>query len=708
LDVYGMNFVSGSTVRWNGSAKATVFRSNTQLQATIPAGDVSNAGSYSVSVLNADGSVAGGRLLPVLALPANTPTITGVNPSVIAAGGPAFTLSVFGNGFVSNSIVQWNGQNRTTRFISSGELSADILAGDITTAGVFYVVVSNPAGFGEAHETMKDAAGGSLGLSTVTTPVPLITRLTPGSIPAGSGGLRLTIDGFGFVKDSTFVQWNAKKVPATFVSGTQVTIEIPPSDVVNEGTLTVSVLNPPPGGGTSDSQTFTITPRKAPATQLYYPRLMSSAAENATQNTGIAIANLSGNDAAITIRAFGKDGKEIAGPKITNPVTMSISGVEQRAITESQVFGSGMPEQQAIGWMKLESSEPKVAGFFLVFDNNLQTLDGADVSSSVMTSFVFPEIEGNGFNQLHVANPGASAATVSFELTNANGGIRATATRTISPNGALAEYVADLFPGVTAVSADHIRVISNEGVVPFSYLGIGGHDAKGLNGQDASRGSIELYSPQYVVGGADWSTTLSVVNLDTAQTTVSLRFIGDDGSPIGTPATRTIAGRGKLYVNAQDFFFAAGQMTQGYIEVKSSGARLVGSVVFGDPRGSKYSAALPLVSTLQTTMVFGQVASGMVGDRGYFTGLALLNPGNVDAQVLVELFDRDGRRVTSGNITIPATRRKSSLLTEYFPGLTGQNIGAGYIKVTSDRGLASFALFGSLEALSAVPAQIVP
>jgi hypothetical protein len=212
-----------------------------------------------------------------------------------------------------------------------------------------------------------------------------------------------------------------------------------------------------------------------------------------------------------------------------------------------------------------------------------------------------------------------------------------------------------------------------------------------------------------VVGGTDWSTTLSIVNLETTgQTTVTLRFIGDDGTQIGTTQIRTIPAKGKLNVNAQDFFVSAGQMTQGYIEVKSNGGRLTGSVVFGDPAQSKYTAALPLVSTLQTAMVFGQVASGLVGDKTYFTGLALLNPSGADAQVLVELFDRDGRRVTSNTVTIPANRRKSSLLTEYFPGLTGQNVGAGYIKVSSDRGLASFALFGSLEALSAVPAQIVP
>jgi hypothetical protein len=709
LTLYGMDFRPDAVVQWNGLTRPTTWVSTMEMRAAISAADVANGAICAVSVLNGDGSRSAARSFVVVTLPPGAPSISRVSPNPVPVGTPAFTLTVYGSGFVAGSAVQWNGMSKNTRYISATELEADILASDLVIPGVFIVRVVNPASYEDPWHEAASLADLTQGISVVTSPVPIITRLTPSSAVAGGSGFQLTIDGYGFVKDTTWIQWNEKKALATFKSATQVTIDVPAADIAGEGTINFVVMNPPPGGGTSDSQTFTMIPSKPPASQLFYPRLMSSAATDATQNTGIAIANLSGNKAAITIRAFGRDGKEIAGPKITNPVSMSISREEQRAITESQVFGSGMIEQQAVGWMKLESSESKLAGFFLVFDNNLQTLDGADVSSTVMTSFVLTEIEGAGFNQLHIANPGSSSATVNFELYNASGSVRATVARTINPNGALVDYMTDLFAGIAVASSDYVRVSSNQGLVPFSYLGVQGHDAKGLNGQDTTKGATTLYSPQYVVGGADWSTTLSIVNLETTgQTTVTLRFIGDDGLQIGATQTRPIAAKGKLYVSAQDFFVSAAQMTQGYIEVKSNGALLAGSVAFGDPAQSKYTAALPLVSTVQKAMVFGQVASGMVGDKSYFTGLALLNPTNADAQVTIELFDRDGRRVTSGTLTIPAGRRRSSLLTEYFPGLTGQNIGSGYIKVTSDRGLASFALFGSLEALSAVPAQSIP
>src|SRR6185295_629608 len=44
----------------------------------------------------------------------------------------------------------------------------------------------------------------------------------------------------------------------TFVSSTQLTAAIPASDIATVGTANVTVVNPAPGGGTSNALTFTI------------------------------------------------------------------------------------------------------------------------------------------------------------------------------------------------------------------------------------------------------------------------------------------------------------------------------------------------------------------------------------------------------------------------------------------------------------------
>jgi hypothetical protein len=145
---------------------------------------------------------------------------------------------------------------------------------------------------------------------------------------------------------------------------------------------------------------------------------------------------------------------------------------------------------------------------------------------------------------------------------------------------------------------------------------------------------------------------------------------------------------------------------QGYVEVLSSGPRISGSVVFGDPEQKVFSTALPLVSSLKKSIVFGQVAS----NDAYYTGIALLNTGETEAAVKVELFTAEGKPVGTKSMKIGPRQRSIGLLTQYFGDLSGVKMDAGYIRVTSDQGLAAFALFGTnaLTALSAVPAQTAP
>src|SRR5215469_1982899 len=52
LIVNGTRFVSGSVVKWNGSARTTTFVSSSRLKAAILASDLAKAGTASVTVVN--------------------------------------------------------------------------------------------------------------------------------------------------------------------------------------------------------------------------------------------------------------------------------------------------------------------------------------------------------------------------------------------------------------------------------------------------------------------------------------------------------------------------------------------------------------------------------------------------------------------------------------------------------------------------------
>lgn len=66
-------------------------------------------------------------------------------PGATAPGGPEFTLTINGTNFVSNSVVNWNGNALLTHFVNSSHLTATVPASNIATATTAWVTVANPA-----------------------------------------------------------------------------------------------------------------------------------------------------------------------------------------------------------------------------------------------------------------------------------------------------------------------------------------------------------------------------------------------------------------------------------------------------------------------------------------------------------------------------------------------------------------------------------
>ncbi len=252
LTVNGSGFVNGSIVRVNGEERQTVFINGAQLTATVLATDIAAGGGVSVTVANPapGGGVSNAVTLSIIN---PVPTISGFNPTAIAAGSAAFSLKVLGNGFVPGSVVNWNGSPRTTTFDNSGQVSAQILAADIATAGSASITVVNPAPGGGTSNTL------SFTISSQPNPVPTLTTLNPNSLPAGSAAFILTVNGTNFVPGSV-VNWNGSPRATTFVSDIQVTAQINAGDVATQGSASVTVVNPAPGGGASNALIFTVTP----------------------------------------------------------------------------------------------------------------------------------------------------------------------------------------------------------------------------------------------------------------------------------------------------------------------------------------------------------------------------------------------------------------------------------------------------------------
>jgi uncharacterized protein (TIGR03437 family) len=261
--IAGRNFGAGASVRWNGSPRGTTFVTVNQLTANITAADVATAGTANVTVVNP--APGGGESAPltftIIGPSQPLPVLTSMTPTSAAAGGVAFTLSLFGSSFTSSSVVQWNGSNRTTTAFGSTQLTAAITAADIATAGTATVTVVNPAPGGGTSAAL------TFTITAPNNPTPTLTSLSPTSATAGGAAFTLTLTGGNFVSSST-VRWNGSSRTTTFVSASQLTAAITAADIATAGAATVTVFTPTPGGGTSNAINFSIGSANNPVPAL--------------------------------------------------------------------------------------------------------------------------------------------------------------------------------------------------------------------------------------------------------------------------------------------------------------------------------------------------------------------------------------------------------------------------------------------------------
>jgi len=246
LTVNGEEFDSTSTVQWNGANLATTFVNSGQVTATVPASDIGTTGIFQITVFNSSSGDTSNQFAFTVNNP--VPSITSISPTNATAGGGAFTLTINGSNLVAGSVVEWNGANRATTYVSGSQVTAAITATDIAHSGTAQVTVVNPA-----------PGGGPSAAATfnINNPVPVLTSLTPSFKTAGGAAFTLTVKGTGFVSGAA-VQWNGSNRTTTYKSGSLVTASISASDIATAATVSITVVNPAPGGGASNALTFTV------------------------------------------------------------------------------------------------------------------------------------------------------------------------------------------------------------------------------------------------------------------------------------------------------------------------------------------------------------------------------------------------------------------------------------------------------------------
>jgi 6-phosphogluconolactonase len=179
-------------------------------------------------------------------------------PTTSATAGTPFTFTVQALDAMGAIVPTYTGTVHITTSDTAAKLPAD--ANLAQGAGTFTVTFNTTGNQTiTASDTVGDAGSGvSPAVSVQPIPVPTIASLSPAMTVNGGAGFTLIVNGSDFVLTSV-VQWNGSNRSTTFVSSSQVTAEVSATDIATAGAATITVFNPTPGGGSSNSATFTIT-----------------------------------------------------------------------------------------------------------------------------------------------------------------------------------------------------------------------------------------------------------------------------------------------------------------------------------------------------------------------------------------------------------------------------------------------------------------
>lgn len=236
LTATGVGFAASDVIALNGAGITTTYDSATQLHATVAASSVESPAVISVEVQGPNNTTTNQLALTVTGTSAGVPpTLTSLNPNTVFNGSAAFTLTANGTGFVSGSQIVWNGTVLQTTFVSATQLTATIPAGYVADAGTDNVFVLNP------DSTVSNFLPFTIAVSPST--VPTLISISPTKATVGSPAFTLTLVGTNFAAGAV-AYFGSDPLPTTVVSDTQLTAQVPATDLTAIARIPVTVQNP--------------------------------------------------------------------------------------------------------------------------------------------------------------------------------------------------------------------------------------------------------------------------------------------------------------------------------------------------------------------------------------------------------------------------------------------------------------------------------
>jgi hypothetical protein len=196
-----------------------------------------------------------------------TPTVTWATPAAIFSGTALSAIQLDATASVPGTFV-YNPALGATPAVGNDTLSVTFTPTD----NIDYSAVT---------------ATVTLTVNVPLNPVPFVGNITPAIANAGGAAFTITVNGSGFLANST-VYWGTSALTTAFVSSTQLTATVTAADIATPGATAITVLTPAPGGGMSDVLQFEVDSTTAAATAPTVPSAVVSVTAGSTATYSIS------------------------------------------------------------------------------------------------------------------------------------------------------------------------------------------------------------------------------------------------------------------------------------------------------------------------------------------------------------------------------------------------------------------------------------
>ena len=731
LTVNGQGFLSGASVRWNGSALATTtLVSSTQLTATVPASLISSPGTATITVANQGGSISNSLIFNITSSSTSTtlfqttlPPTSGQQASASLSSGqflgnyfvltapahidsiatyaqasdggtifgailsvPSLTSAPSGSPFDGTTVATATLRPGTTSSIVTAPVSVDLPAGT-------YVVVFGSGYFG-ANSTTALAAFSNGGNANV---------------PAGwnqvswglycSGGLN-TCWSANFASPSQFY---------FAVTGTPVTAPA----------LSITSLNPSAttAGGSAFTLTVNGTGFASGSTVQWNGSSLPTTFVSATQLTASVSANLVSSVGAASVTVLTSVGaiSNAATFTISSPVS-SISSLNPPSATAGgpaftlTVNGSGFSSGSTLQW-------------------NGSPLPTTFVNSTQVTVNVPANLIANpGSASLTVLGPsGLFSNFVNFTISSATPNISSLNPNTVTVGSAgftmlvtgtgflsgstvlwSGSAVATTYVSGTQLSATiPANLVANVGSISVTVQNPGSgavSNAVAFIVNPVGTGNASAGLAHYAVG-SNWTTAIFVVNSGASIANYSISFYDDNGNPAALPFSSgstarlsgTLPAYGSVYIEAAN---PTGPLISGWGQITADSGIVIQSLFRSTLNNTHYEAAVAS-STGSKAFELPFDANNFAVNVPLYTGIAIANLDSANtAQIFCIARDASGTVIPNG-VAIPTIRPLGHWAGFQFPVLVGQR---GTIDCTSSTNVAVIALrFIGTDTFSSLP-----